>query len=295
MTPEPEDVLLTSTTGESLPSTAEAPGASPTQAPGGSSTQAPGGSSTEAPGGTSVAPVQVPAVAGDSVLQTVSLESLSEAQRYHSWLTDLAFPHLGDHPVEIGSGLGGYARTWLEDGLPAITVTERDPSRLQVLRETFADDPRVTVSDLDVFAPPAGEHSAMVAMNVLEHIEDHVGALRAAHTLLRPGGRVIMFVPAFEFAMSRFDRAIGHYRRYTVASLRGAYEAAGLEVESVHYVNAPGLLAWFTGMRLLRMTPKYGPTVRVWDSAVVPVARAVESRVRPPFGQSVFAVGRVPR
>lgn len=236
-----------------------------------------------------------PAVAGDSVLQTVSLESLSEAQRYHSWLTDLAFPHLGDSPVEIGSGLGGYARTWLEDGLPSITVTERDPSRLQVLQDTFGEDPRVSVSDLDVFAPPAGEHSAMVAMNVLEHIEDHVGALRAAHTLLRPGGRVIMFVPAFQFAMSRFDRAIGHYRRYTVPSLRGVYEAAGLEVESIHYVNAPGLLAWFTGMRLLRMTPKYGPTVKVWDSAVVPVARAVETRVRPPFGQSVFAVGRVPR
>ncbi|WP_406831868.1 class I SAM-dependent methyltransferase [Pedococcus sp. KACC 23699] len=233
-------------------------------------------------------------VPGDSVLQTVSLESLSEAQRYHRWLTDLAFPHLGDHPVEIGSGLGGYARTWLQDGLPAITVTERDESRLGVLKDTFGDDSRVTVSDLDVFAPPRAEYSAMVAMNVLEHIEDHVGALRSAHALLRPGGRVIIFVPAFEFAMSRFDRAIGHYRRYTVPSLRGVYEAAGLEVETIHYVNAPGLLAWFAGMRLLRMTPRYGPTVKVWDSAVVPVARSVESRVRPPFGQSVFAVGRIP-
>jgi hypothetical protein len=206
----------------------------------------------------------------------------------------MAYPPLGDNPVENGSGLGGYARTWLDSGLPAITVTERDPSRLTVLRETFDDDSRVAVSELDVFDPPQGEHSAMVAMNVLEHIEDHVGALRAAHTLLRPGGAVIMFVPAFQFAMSDFDRAIGHYRRYTRSSLRGVYEDAGLRVESIHYVNAPGLLAWFTGMRLMRMTPKYGPTVKIWDAAVVPVARAVESRVRPPFGQSVFAVGRVP-
>jgi SAM-dependent methyltransferase len=238
--------------------------------------------------------VPLPAVAGDSELQTVSLESLSEAKRYHQWLTDLAFPHLGDHPVEIGSGLGGYAKTWLEDGLPAITVTERDESRLGVLQSTFGADPRVTVSDLDVFAPPQGDHSAMVAMNVLEHIEDHVGALRSAHSLLRPGGAVIMFVPAFQFAMSEFDRAIGHYRRYTVRSLSDVYEAAGLRVETIHYINAPGLLAWFTGMRLMGMTPKYGPTVKLWDAAVVPVARSVESLVRPPFGQSVFAVGRVP-
>ena len=133
-----------------------------------------------------------------------------------------------------------------------------------------------------------------MAFNVLEHIPDHVQALRAAHRLVRPGGRVIMLVPAFEFAMSRFDRTVGHVRRYTKRSLAQAFRDAGLEPELVHYVNAPGLPAWFVGMRLLGMTPGEGPVLRVWDSVVVPAARAVESRVRPPFGQSVFAVGIVP-
>jgi SAM-dependent methyltransferase len=235
-----------------------------------------------------------PAVSGDSQLQSESLESLSSATRYHSWLTDLARPHLGDDPLEIGSGLGDYAATWLAGGVPRMTVSERDPSRLRVLQEKFAAEPRVRVTDVDVFNPPQADHSAMVAMNVLEHIDDHVGALRSAHQLLRPGGAVVMFVPAFEFAMSDFDRAIGHYRRYTKSTLRAAYEEAGLEIQVLHYVNAPGLLAWFLGMRLMRMTPRYGPTVRLWDSLVVPAARSLESRVRPPFGQSVFAVGRVP-
>lgn len=237
---------------------------------------------------------QTPRVSGDSELQTFALDSLSEADRYHRWLTDLAFPHLGDHPLEIGSGLGGYAATWLESGLPSITVSERDPGRLAVLHERFDHDRRVTVKDIDVFAPEPADHTAMVAMNVLEHIEDHVGALASAHTLLRPGGKVVMFVPAFGFAMSRFDRAIGHYRRYTKDMLAQAYAEAGLQVEQLHYVNAPGLMAWFLGMRVMGMTPKYGPTVKVWDAVVVPTARALETRVRPPFGQSVFAVGRVP-
>ena len=109
---------------------------------------------------------------------------------------------------------------------------------------------------------------------------------------MRPGGAVVVFVPAFPFAMSRFDRAIGHYRRYTVESARKAFTAAGMALEDVRYVNAPGLLAWTIGMRLLRMTPREGLVLRSWDRAVVPAARRLEKRWRPPFGQSVLAVGR---
>ncbi|MBD3782943.1 MAG: class I SAM-dependent methyltransferase [Micrococcales bacterium] len=232
-------------------------------------------------------------VSGDSALQTCTLESLTSAVNYHAWLTDLVRPHLGDDPLEVGSGLGDYARTWLDGGVPRLTLSDRDPGRFAHLQAEFADDPRVTVTDVDVLDPPHASYSSLVAVNVLEHIEDHVGALRSAHRLVRPGGTVVMFVPAFEFAMSRFDRAVGHHRRYTVRSLTAAYEEAGLRPESVRYVNAPGLFAWFVGMRLLRMTPTDGPTVRLWDRAVVPVARRVERRVRVPFGQSVLAVGRV--
>jgi len=231
-------------------------------------------------------------VSGDSELQSCTLESLTSAVRYHAWLTDLVRPYLGEHPLEIGSGLGDYARTWVSSGTPEITVSDRDPGRFALLGRRFEDDERVHVQDVDVFAPHQSDHTALVAMNVLEHIEDDVEALRSANTLLRPGGAVVMFVPAFTFAMSDFDRKVGHFRRYTVAGLRTAYEQAGLEVERIHYVNAPGLLAWFVGMRLLKMTPQDGPTVRLWDRAVVPVARAIESRVKAPFGQSVFAVGR---
>lgn len=233
-----------------------------------------------------------PRVAGDSALQSCTLESLTSAVNYHAWLTDLVRPYLGSHPLEIGSGMGDYARTWLDTGTPEITVSDRDPNRYAGLQERFRSEARAHVRDVDVFDPPEGQWTSLVAMNVLEHIEDHVGALHSAQHLLRPGGAVVMFVPAFEFAMSDFDRRVGHYRRYTRSSLAAAYEQAGLTVERLHYVNAPGLFAWFVGMRLLRMTPQDGPTVRLWDRAVVPVARAVERRVRVPFGQSVFAVGR---
>jgi SAM-dependent methyltransferase len=232
---------------------------------------------------------------GDSALQSMTLESVASAVEYHSWLTSLAAPYLGDDPIELGSGLGDYAQAWLDGGLPRITVTEVDPSRLAFLRSRFAGDPRVSVTSIDFRAPSPAHHSAYVAFNVLEHIPDHVAALRAARTLVRPGGAVVMFVPAFTFAMSRFDRAVGHVRRYTVKSMSAAMRASGLQVEQARYVNMPGLPAWFLGMRVLRMTPGEGRLLSVWDAHVVPRARSWESHHRAPFGQSVFAVARVPR
>ena len=140
--------------------------------------------------------------------------------------------------------------------------------------------------------PVSAEHSAVVAFNVLEHVADDVAALRNAARLVRRDGLVIMFVPAFSWAMSKFDRAIGHYRRYTVSGLEQRFEAAGLTLRESRYVNAPGLAAWAVGMRLLRLTPRDGPVLRVWDRIVIPPTRALESRVRLPFGQSVFGVAR---
>jgi hypothetical protein len=52
-----------------------------------------------------------------------------------------------------------------------------------------------------------------------------------------------MLVPEFEFAMSRFDHDIGHQRRYTKETLGAAYREAGIELEQLSYVTAPGLLA----------------------------------------------------
>lgn len=241
-------------------------------------------------------PNDLPVPLGDSDLQSETLESIASAVNYHRWLTELARPYLGDSPLELGSGLGDYAQAWLDAGTPSILVTEIDAARLQRLHRSFSGDPRVTVAGLDVFNVPESwvQRSCLVAFNVLEHIPDHVGALAAAHQLVVPGGRVVIFVPAFEFAMSDFDRKVGHVRRYTIAGIRQAMEQAGLEVEIARYVNMPGLIAWFIIMRLLRQTPGDGPMLKVWDRIIVPVARWIERRWSPPFGQSVFAVARVP-
>jgi SAM-dependent methyltransferase len=232
-------------------------------------------------------------IAGDTHLQSRVLEDLSDAVNYQRWLADLARPYLGSDPVELGSGLGDYAAEWLNT-VPRITVTEADDSRLKALTERFVDDARVDVRPLFLPTDERAKHSAAVALNVLEHVEDDVAGLRSVGGLLRPGGAVVLIVPAFPSAMSRFDRTIGHFRRYTVASMGAALTAAGLRIEQLRYINPVGLAGWYVACRTLRLSPRNGVMVRTYDRLVVPMARRIERRWEPPFGQSVFAVARTP-
>ena len=104
---------------------------------------------------------------------------------------------------------------------------------------------------------------------------------------------MVVLVPAFPSAMSRFDRALGHERRYTRASLGAALREAGLRVEQLRYVNPVGLLSWYVAVKALGLTPRNGALLRLYDRTIVPLARLADRRLPIPFGQSVFAVGRV--
>jgi hypothetical protein len=105
---------------------------------------------------------------------------------------------------------------------------------------------------------------------------------------------VVVYVPAFRGAMSRFDRLIGHYRRYTRRTLSETLAAAGLPIERLQYVNSVGLVSWFLLMRCARMIPKDSLALRWYDATVIRAVAWLERFVRPPFGQSVLAVARVP-
>lgn len=232
-------------------------------------------------------------ITGDQRIQSEVLEGLATAVNHRRWFIELALPYLGENPIEIGSGLGDYALEWAER-LPRFTATEADPDRLVQLKERLADHTNIEVRQMLLPTSETGDYTAAVSYNVLEHIEDHATALRSMATLVKPGGKIILIVPAFMFAMSNVDIATGHVRRYTKKSMRAVMAEAGLEIEKLHYANALGLIGYYTATSIFKLAPKEGPMVKIYDSVVLPVTKAMEKVVRPPFGQSVFVVARVP-
>ena len=232
-------------------------------------------------------------ILGDQRVQSEVLEGLSMCKNHRKWFAGFAVPYLGDHPIEVSAGLGDYAEEWFAH-VPRMTVSEVEPDRLVALKERFGNDANMDVRELMLPASEPGNYSAAVSYNVLEHIEDDIGALRSMGELVRPGGHVIIVVPAFQWAMSPADIATGHVRRYTKKSMRAAMTAAGLEIVKLHYANTFGLFGYVLTTKILRLMPGPGRLVWIYDSLVAPLTRWAERIVTPPFGQSVVAVARVP-
>lgn len=222
------------------------------------------------------------------------LDSLSGADNYIAYIDDLCHPHFSGRILEVGAGNGDLTELFGERH--PVVATDISDRLLEHLRTRFDGHENIEVKSYDALADDAvaGEESGVfgsaVMINVLEHLDDDVDALRRIADQLAPGGTLVVFVPAFEFLYSNFDRSIGHHRRYRRASLDQAFTDAGLRPLGARYVNLPGWFAWLLMVRLADRPPTNPKMVKLYDRTVIPVLRRVERRFAPPFGQSVFGV-----
>jgi SAM-dependent methyltransferase len=216
-----------------------------------------------------------------------------DAPRYRRYQFDLIAPHCGRSLLEVGAGLGEFSAQF--SGLERLVLTDTDPLCLDALANRFAGRPEVTVAPIDLSAGVSIDSpvETVLAMNVLEHIPDDAGALRALAEVVLPGGSIVLWVPAYPSLYGDFDRLVGHVRRYRPADLRRAVLTAGLRVEVLQPVNLLGGLAWWAAVRTGRTSNANPKLVRAYDRVVIPLERALERVVRPPFGQSLLCVARV--
>jgi 2-polyprenyl-3-methyl-5-hydroxy-6-metoxy-1,4-benzoquinol methylase len=225
------------------------------------------------------------------------LETMSEAHRYQAHVFGLIRPHVGARVLEVGCGIGTMSRQ-LAELAERLVCIEPNPNCAVRAHAALDGNPRITLrmchleecSRADLVAD---RFDTVVCVNVLEHIDDHISALRLFRDVVAPtGGKVLIFVPAIQAAYGPLDAALGHHRRYTKPSLARAFDAAGLDIVDVRYTNPIGLLGWMYNAHISRNIEHSPGQVRLFEQLVAPWALPLERLVPPPIGLSVFAVGR---
>ena len=223
---------------------------------------------------------------------TSTLNQLSSIDRYNQWMYEQFAASLGHRVLEVGSGTGNITQFLLTENREVV-ATDIVPNYRQELQTKFSHHPKFRLStfDLDRIIEPEFKKNpfdSVVCLNVLEHIEDDLFALRQIYEALKPGGKLSILVPAHQFLFGAFDDAVGHYRRYNKASLSSRLIEAGFQVESLKYFNAAATLPWFVNGRLLKRNYLPNDQVSLADK-LVPLLR-LEKFFGPPFGISVIAV-----
>ena len=218
------------------------------------------------------------------------LDSLQDADNYADWIFDLVEPHLGQRVLEVGAGQGELTER-LCGGGRHVVATDLSARCVTALRDRFAGNDAVTVEQVDLVPDGRdGEFDSIVLVNVLEHIPHDEEALARLVPKLRPGGRLLLFVPAFESLYSEFDFRIGHRRRYRKSELTTQVDRAGLRVVETRYINVLGALAWWLFARQMNQVPTQRWSSRLYDRIGVPLTRRFESARAVRFGQSLLCI-----
>jgi len=204
------------------------------------------------------------------------LARLNRAPRFTKWMADTIRPYLGERVLEIGAGIGNLTANLVPRTM--YWASDINPHYLDRLKKLKQTRPYLEVQYTDASAGetfPEEQFDTVICLNVVEHLEDDVKALRNIRAALERNGRGIILVPNGPGLYGSLDRVLGHYRRYTREQLKETCERAGFRVEKILKFNRIGAPGWWWNGRILRRK-----TFGFWQikllNTLLPVVRPID-------------------
>ena len=230
------------------------------------------------------------------------LIQLEESYWWHvakrNWATQLLtqFVPPPSRIIEGGIGAAGNLLSWQQLGYQVAGLDCMPESIKHACKKGLNN-----VHQHDLHQPWPVEQSsaeAIVLLDVLEHLQDPVLALRNAAQCLTATGKIIFTVPAYPFLFSDWDERLGHFRRYTASTLQLHAREAGLRVVKLSHWNSFTLPAACV-LRVIRKVfpsptgtefPKVSPWVNRTLIRVAEMEKRLSDKLDIPFGLSLVGV-----
>ena len=215
-----------------------------------------------------------------------NLDVMSYAVRYNRFLLQQLEMAVTDAPsnqsaLDFGAGNGRFL-SQMSSRFQTMLAVETDGEYQEILRglnaSVFAELASIPNNSVDV----------AWSFNVLEHIQDDQEALTELVAKLKPGGQLVIFVPAFKCLYSRMDKMVGHVRRYRIDDLRQKTINAGAFVISARYADSLGFMAAAAYRVLGGSGVLTASSIRFYDQFIFPPSTVIDKLVSPFFGKSVL-------
>ena len=222
----------------------------------------------------------------DHNTDSFNLNAMWIADNYNFSLAALVMTNSNNAEVllDYGAGMGTHSAQLRQMGAHVICVEPDDTCRRNLIDLGF--EAHESIDSIPECSVPY-----IIALNVLEHIEDDREAVKLLHKKLIPGGRLFIFVPAFKVLFSSMDRKVGHVRRYSRTKLTGLLTETGFTIEKAHYYDCLGFFATLLFKIFGNDSGDMNLTaLRIFDKIIFPISRRLDILFKFFLGKNILAV-----
>ncbi|MFA5828067.1 MAG: methyltransferase domain-containing protein [Candidatus Shapirobacteria bacterium] len=225
-----------------------------------------------------------------------------ELNNYRKYQYDLIGKYVGREILEVGSGEKGFTNEIVKNarGIKRLVSIEPSKTLFKLHQKRFVFPKYVSFQMEDLFKlkdKTVGHFDTILFIHVLEHIKEDIKAIEKAYELLKPGGMILIEVPALPFLYSSHDKFLGHYRRYSKKYMLGLINRERFNVVDIWYQDFIGVLGSLLYFKFKKITLGSGSGINLvknqgkfYDSYVVPFQKFVEKYIRPPIGLGLTVV-----
>jgi SAM-dependent methyltransferase len=219
------------------------------------------------------------------------LKLFQHAKNWKNYFATYLKPYIKGDVLEAGAGIGATTALLNDGSADQWILLEPDEEMGEELRKKIHAKklPLNSIYRKGVIQDLTEKFDTIIYIDVLEHIEKDAEELSTAKQLLKPGGYILVLSPAFQSLYNPFDKAIGHFRRYSKKQLK-KITPPGLQLIKCAYFDSMGFFASALNKLFLRKKYPSQKQVLFWDRWIVPVSKVTDKILFHSFGKTIIAI-----
>ena len=218
----------------------------------------------------------------------LELENFDKAHIWRKYIYFLIKKYMQNDFLEVGAGIGSFTKNYLHK-FKNITLTELDENNLNDIKNKFKKNENIEISNI-LTKNLNKKFNTIIYLNVLEHIKDDISEINDAMNKLNSGGHLIILVPAGSKLYGKFDKAVGHYRRYEKKFFENN-KFGDAELIDLYSLDCFGYFLYFLNQLVFK--EEVYPSkfkIFVWDKFFTPITIFIDFLFRYKFGKNIICV-----
>ncbi|MBL6861281.1 MAG: methyltransferase domain-containing protein [Candidatus Pelagibacter bacterium] len=215
------------------------------------------------------------------------LEIFDKAVFWRKYIYFLVRKYLKNGLLEVGAGIGSFTKNY-KNNFTNITLTELDKKNIKKLKKRFKNS---KIKILSKFTSEIGKKfNTILYMNVLEHIKNDKKEINISLSKLNKKGYLVILVPAHNELYTKFDKEIGHFRRYKINFFK-KLKLKNSKIIKLQYLDCLGYFLYYLNKMFYKdeVYPSESK-IFIWDKFFTPLTFFLDKFLNYKFGKNILCI-----